>query len=264
MTKQELTERKKYLKRIISRLENELTNAPEGKLRFSRRGRDGYTCYFCCTEPGDTTGKYIKKRDRSLAAALAQKDYNIRVAKAANKELTLIDNLMKYDSVQKAEQVYSALEEPRRTLIRPVWLPDDQYAEEWLKRDYDRKSFSEDIPEYYTNNGIRVRSKSEILIADSLERNHIPFLYECPLYIKGLGEIHPDFTVLNLKERKEYIWEHLGMMDDPGYAENALERLEKYMLDGYFLGKQLIISYETSTHPINTRLINKLIRTYLL
>ena len=49
---------------------------------------------------------------------------------------------MKYDSVQKAEQVYSALEEPRRTLIRPVWLPDDQYAEEWLKRDYDRKGFS--------------------------------------------------------------------------------------------------------------------------
>ena len=245
-------------------MENELTNAPEGKLRFSRRGRDGYTCYFCCTEPGDTTGKYIKKRDRSLAAALAQKDYNIRVVKAANKELTLIDNLMKYDSVQKAEQIYSALEEPRRTLIRPVWLPDDQYAEEWLKRDYDRKGFSEDIPEYYTNNGIRVRSKSEILIADSLERNHIPFLYECPLYIKGLGEIHPDFTVLNLKERKEYIWEHLGMMDDPDYAENALERLEKYTLDGYLPGKQLIITYETSTHPINTRLINKLIRTYLV
>ena len=186
------------------------------------------------------------------------------MVKAANKELTLIDNLMKYDSVQKAEQVYSALEEPRRTLIRSVWLPDDQYAEEWLKRDYDRKGFSEDIPEYYTNNGIRVRSKSEILIADSLERNHIPFLYECPLYIKGLGEIHPDFTVLNLKERKEYIWEHLGMMDDPDYAENALERLEKYTLDGYLPGKQLIITYETSTHPINTRLINKLIRTYLV
>lgn len=54
------------------------------------------------------------------------------------------------------------------------------------------------------------------------------------------------------------------MMDDPDYAENALERLEKYTLDGYLPGKQLIITYETSTHPINTRLINKLIRTYLV
>ena len=235
---------------------------PEGKLRCARRGNQ--VLYFRRMVPEDPAGQYIKKKDRPLAAALAQKDYNTRVLRAAWKELQYLRTLMKYEDRQKVEYVYNNLDESRQVLIKPVAVPDRQFIEEWKQESFQSKGFPEGSPEYYTGSGIRVRSKSEILIADTLDRYKVPFRYEYPLSIKGHGTIHPDFTVLNVRERKEYLWEHLGMMDDPDYSERALCRIEQYESDGYFPGEQLIITHETSMHPLNTKLINKLIKRYLL
>ena len=72
-----------------------------------------------------------------------------------------------------------------------------------------------DMCMFYTSKGERVRSKSEVIIADVLNREGVPYRYEYPIYIKGIGKIYPDFTVLNIGIRKEMIWDHFGMMDDP-------------------------------------------------
>jgi len=73
--------------------------------------------------------------------------------------------------------------------------------------------------------GTRVRSKSEALISNSLERWEVPQLYEMPLILKGYGKVRPDFMVLNVRTRQEYIWEHLGMLDDPVYLEKAMKKI---------------------------------------
>ena len=76
--------------------------------------------------------------------------------------------------------------------------------------------------------------------------------------------IHPDFTVLNVRKRKEYLWEHLGMMDDPEYSKSALERIRQYEKQGFYPGDKLIITHETSENPLPTRLIDDIISHYLL
>ena len=81
------------------------------------------------------------------------------------------------------------------------------------------------IPEIYSERGERVRSKSEKIIADKLYRNGIPYKYEKPLVLKGLGKIHPDFEILNKRTRKEYFLEHLGKMDDIGYVKKNMRRI---------------------------------------
>ena len=260
--KKELQEREKLLENVIIEAESKLKKAPDGKLRYSKRGKR--IKYFCRRDPKDSNGQYIKKKDIALAEALAQKDYYLRVLKSVRKELDQIKAIQGYVEMAKYEDVFSSLTEPRRILIHPLVLPDDQYIDQWLKREYKKKPFPEDCPDYYTSSGIRVRSKSEILIAESLERNRIPFLYEYPLNLKGMGWIHPDFTVLNVRTRKEIIWEHLGMMDDPVYVNNALGRIEKYTLEDYLPGESLILTYESASHPLNTIIINKLIKKYLL
>lgn len=73
--------------------------------------------------------------------------------------------------------------------------------------------------------GERVRSKSEVIIADMLNRKGISYRYEYPVYLKNVGQIYPDFTVLDAIRRREIYWEHLGMMDDPDYAEMAILRV---------------------------------------
>lgn len=86
---------------------------------------------------------------------------------------------------------------------------------------------------------------------------------KAPLHLNGYGTIHPDFTVLNVKERKEYYWEHMGKMDEPEYIEKALQRINAYEKNDIFPGNRLILSHETLKYPINSRNIEKLIFQYL-
>ena len=129
--------------------------------------------------------------------------------------------------------------------------------------EYEKKAFEENAPDFFTVNGERVRSKSEILIADALKRRNIPYRYEYPLQIPGTGKVHPDFICLNVRNRKVYIWEHNGMMSDSKYSDYAIKRIEMYALAGYYPGETLILSFETDTRPLSSRIIGDNINKYL-
>ena len=124
--------------------------------------------------------------------------------------------------------------------------------------------FGKDDPEYYTSSGERVRSKSELLIAEALIRYNIPYRYECPVYHNGELMGVPDFNCLNVRQRKDYYWEHLGMLADPNYANKNVKKLERYSLANDFDESSLILTMETNKHPLNTKVIEGKIRRYLL
>ena len=52
-------------------------------------------------------------------------------------------------------------------------------------------------------------------------------------------------------------------LDDQAYAARAAEKLELYAENGFFPGKNLIISMETSAKPLSSKLLKSLIKTYL-
>ena len=83
------------------------------------------------------------------------------------------------------------------------------------------------------------------------------------LYVAiGAGKtkmIHPDFTVLHVKERRQIYWEHRGMMDDKDYATRSVLRIKNYMKNGIFIGHDLIITEETSANPLGTNEIDAVI-----
>ena len=133
-----------------------------------------------------------------------------------------------------------------------------------MSEQYEPKGFSENAPEFYTSKNIRVRSKTELIIAEKLDKYGIPYYYEKPLFVRGMGIIHPDFTVLNVRQRKVKYWEHLGMMDDTEYRMHALNRINRYENAGFFPGIDLILTHETSASPIRTNIIEKCIEKYLL
>lgn len=161
------------------------------------------------------------------------------------------------------ESVYEKLNPARQKLIRPTWIPDEEYIHNWENVKYEKKGFAEDAPEFYTNKGERVRSKTEILIANALEKHQVPYRYEFPVKLKQYGTVHPDFTVLNMHERKEMYWEHMGLLDDEGYREYALNKITAYEKNGIFPGDRLILTHETLKWPINSKIIEKVIYQYL-
>ena len=140
---------------------------------------------------------------------------------------------------------------------------ESQFVESWGSVEYEGKGFRMDLPELYTAKGERVRSKSEVMIADLLNKEAIPYRYEYPLYLKGFDLVYPDFTVLNVKKRKEIYWEHFGMMDDSEYVEKAMKKITVYAQNGIFPGINLIVTFETRKTPLNQKMAMLVIKEYL-
>ena len=149
---------------------------------------------------------------------------------------------------------------------------DEQYAAKWQSVTWSGKSFSPDLPEVFTARGERVRSKSEVIIADTLFRHNIPYRYEFPLQLHRSTQntrsstvtFHPDFLCLNVRTRTEFYWEHFGIMDNPEYSNNAAGKLRLYTENGILPGRNLIITMETQKEPLNIRVLEKLISEFLL
>ena len=142
----------------------------------------------------------------SFAKQLAQKDYDQKLLRSVEKELNAIDKYFANYPKQNAEQVYENLQKERQRLVTPIEETDEQFIERWKAVEYCGKGFAEDDVELYTIRGERVRSKSDIMIADLLSKENIPYRYECPLSIKNLGNIYPDFTLLHTGLRKEWFF----------------------------------------------------------
>ena len=253
-----INERSEMLRKIIEEKKETLKHAPEGLLNITHT--KARIQYYFKRNPKDKKRKYIKKNDQQLVQVLIQKDYDEKVLHAAQRELNVLEQLQESYPQHTYEAIYKNLSADRQSWVQPVELPTEEFVEQWQNATYSQKPFHPDLPEYYTDKGERVRSKSEILIANTLAKHNIPYKYECPLHLKGCSTIHPDFTVLNGRTREEYYFEHLGMMDDAGYLEEALQRIEMYERNGIFPGKKLILTYETSKHPINLKNVERLIK----
>ena len=265
-----LDARLKELKTLLAQKQKDLKKAPEGTLRVSESNK--VVQYYHRTKNSGANGSYIPVKNLKLAKALAQKDYDKKIIAALKKELRVLQAASKaYEGFAKKSQlveaVYEKCRKNRRALIKPVRLPDEQFAALWQSVEHERKAFPVEGPEYFTARGERVRSKSEIIIADTLNRLNIPYRYEFPISITvedGTNRMFfPDFVCLNLRNRQEFIWEHFGIMDDAEYAANAVHKLFLYGKNGLHPGKNLIISFETAENPINARQVEKIAREYL-
>ena len=94
---------------------------------------------------------------------------------------------------------------------------------------------------HLTLRGEYVASKSEALLADYLYFHHIPYEYEQPLFVRGVC-YHPDFT-LSIRGVTLYV-EHLGLLDQPQYAEEWKKKYQRYQSIGIHEGFNLICTRE--------------------
>lgn len=255
----ELLLRKNQLEHLIASKKKQLDQAPAGHLRISRS--NGKVQYYYVQSDSGKNGKYLGKKDLSLARELAQADYDKKLLYQLQEELSAIENLLSKHG--QLEHLYTELHPGRKTLVTPAALSPSDYAEIWSSVEYKRKEFSQDTPTLLTSKGERVRSKSEVIIADTLHRLGIPYRYEFPLKLQSFN-VHPDFYCLNIRTRNEFAWEHLGLLDDSDYAHNAVDKLYHYQKSGYFPGKNLIISTESRDLPLSSKQVEQIAKEYLI
>lgn len=256
----ELKAEQMKLLKLIEQVELSVKNAPEGHLRISHH-KTTVQFYHRTEKKSPKGGSYIPQNNQQLANDLAQKEYDQQILKYAKQNLNQINKLLDLYQVDQFEDIYDQLNPERKKLIRPRIMPIQMYAEKWQNQNYVGKEFIDGAPIIYSDRGERVRSKSEKIIADMLNKKGIYYKYECPLHLNGMGVIYPDFTILNLRTRVEVYLEHFGMMDDCSYCEKALRKIECYTKNELLPGQRLLVTYETSKRPLDIRIVERIIKS---
>lgn len=252
-----INERIKLINALYGNITEELNSLPTGKLHVSKRGN--YRVFYKRNASADKTGIYIPKKNHKEAVGLAQREYDEKLLKEIERQLYHLKQLKR----NHLENVITTISENKRDLIESKIVVNEEYMKIWQEIEYNTRSFEGITTEYYTDNDERVRSKSEILIANTLKRMGVPYRYEYPQEVQGLGNYHPDFTCLNIRLQREVIWEHFGRMTDEGYVENMVNKLNRLTLAGYKLGKDYIFTTETEKTPLNTRVVERMIIDFL-
>ena len=259
--KKNIEKRFDILNLLISKKSEELRLAPPGKIRITHN--KGCVQYYY-NWPEEKQNSYIPKDQMEKIKALAQKQYDQSILDSAVKERELLKKYLHKLPALPFEEIYGNMPEARQKLVVPVIETDEVFVQRWKEQPYPNISTRKEHPVILNDQGMKLDSKAELAIANQFEKRGIPYLTQFPVYLQGYGWVYADFKLLNVRLREEYYWEHLGMLDSPAYRKNCLPKLNRYILNGYLPGSNLILSWESEEARLDMRVIDMLIDSYLL
>lgn len=260
----ELKEKSLFLGQLLKQIETRQKSLKiKGNLQITKtKKRISFYQYF------DSKSKthYLNKSETPLLTDLTQKKYDKQTCTALKVKKRAIDECIKVLDCKEVQldlsTIYTSFPKELKPLIKPVRDLNDDYAKKWQTRDFG-KSRRPVETNLKTKRGELVRSKSELIIANKLYDAGLPYHYEA-LFITEHFIANPDFFILNPRTRKTFFWEHFGLMSKLDYLEDALYKLEGYAENGVIQGKNLITTYESADHQLNTQYVDKLIESFLL
>lgn len=237
---------------------NKLKKLPKENLGCAKNGTS-YKWYSY----SDNSRKYIYKKDRSYAEKLALKKYYLLALDDYTKELKAVNScLARFPQQQKSDLLIQEDSE-YKNLLSTYFKPSNQDLANWASEPYDKNDSHPDGLKFKTASGYYVRSKSELIIDNLLSINKLPFRYECSLNLNGIV-LYPDFTIKHPTTGNVFYWEHFGMIDNPSYAHNVTSKLHTYISNGIYPTINLVTTYETKDNPLDTDMIEEIIKYYFL
>ncbi len=194
--------------------------------------------------------------------------YFKQLLKDTDAEIKRIERFLKSHVEVDYDEINSRLPEVYRDYAALGCLTNslDARAGQW-KEDCERRkaAFPVKNPEnlkMHAIDGTLMRSKSEVIIANLLISNGIPYVYELPHVIDGVT-IYVDFTMLSLCDYKEVMLEHEGLMYDANYQRVFLRKVNTFLLADIIPGKDVYFTFDDLNggfdpmpvqHIINSRL----------
>ena len=266
----ELLEAKFELTQLIEKLEELEKTEPSGTI--SVKTTNGRTSCYVRSGSSDKTGKYLSKDNREQIKELSQKLFNHKLKKVSQQELGQYEKCLKVlKESTTLEDILNTVPEPLREFVDINVLADKEDAQSFEKGGNYKPNPREPNIVYTSKNGERFKSKSEWMIADMLREYKVPYHYEKPfensIYeeLRSSGRnLYPDFTCFNRRTGRTYYWEHLGMLGDPKYTAECINRIQDYAVYEIYPGSELIISMETAKAPLRVSYIRNLIERFLI
>lgn len=168
-----------------------------------------------------------------------------------------IQNFQLYSEIEKLQKrCPSVTEEMVSEALKP------SVVSAWEQEEFEQSNYKVEERRQRTRRGLKVRSKSELLIAESLYEYSIPFRYEQILYIQDKA-FAPDFTILRADGTLVY-WEHFGLTNTKEYLEHQMYKLRMYASKDIVPWKNLIITYDDPSGNVDLRIIRAEIENKLM
>ncbi|MCQ2526554.1 MAG: hypothetical protein MJ130_07290 [Lachnospiraceae bacterium] len=283
MTKELVTYLITTIDHEINQIQKRLVALPKGKLSIYRNGQ-----YTKWVHINNNQQSIISKKDRIHAQEILLQEYLQARLSDLMHEKAMLQNCLKQITLHKSEvdffwnkkylssffqnqsstkllsnnqvQVNSSSTLPSKSEEIFTGTTNDQY---WHGIPYIKNSQYPEQLIYPSISGNNLRSKSEVIIDQTMYFNKIDYRYECQMILNDIV-LYPDFIAISKSSHQLIIWEHLGMMDTTQYMNNAISKIALYIKNGYIPGINLIITSETSQIPLNPLLVNDYVQRFLM
>ena len=263
------------VKRMI---ENEISLEKKILKRYRNADKTGAS-YLVCKESGGRkrfyfrnrrTGKltYINRNKMQMAEDLMNKMINYRTREILESNIAelndVLDRVQDYDNMAVLGSLPSAYRKFSEIISHGTDVDDHKsFPQSENPKDRDGLKFR-------TSFDLMVRSKNEMIIAEDLYNFNQKFWYERGLeIIVKTGDsynseiIYPDFTI-GLVDGSLVYWEHFGMMDDPEYRDKNYVRIQKYLANGIYPPKNLILTFDGEDMPFDNNGVIRIIERDLI
>ena len=239
--------------------QKELKKLPPGRLIIREDGK--HINYLHMYKEEEHVVRRGVTKNQEMIRLLARKKYLQESLAMLEKDIPLLEKLAQKHLAPVPGNIISRLPKAYHQLTPEDFLPDLRKKQEWADADFEQSTDRPEELRHITARGMKVRSKSEAIIADKLDHYGLPFRYEEILYIETYS-FAPDFKVLG--RNGIMYWEHCGMVNSKKYMRRHNWKMGMYEKAGIVPWKNLIVTYDQEDGGLDTRIIEAEIRNKLL
>ena len=170
----------KTLESRISFLEKKQSKLPREHIKYVRKGE---RVQYYLRHPNHTI-EYIKTNQKSLIQNLVNAHYTRLALAKLKKNYKAAKLFLTFHSKKEERDIAESLPLQMQLLNDNLFPCRHQAIKKWQAEPYQRNPYMPESLMHTSNRGDKLRSKSEVMIADRIENRKIPFKPEFPIYLK--------------------------------------------------------------------------------
>lgn len=238
-------------------------------LRKESKKRYG-SSYYDIIRDSSGEKKYLGGERNETVLGIKRYRYAKKALSVMDRDIKLLDSLIEKYIHPDYDTINSLLPLTYQTHLHSSGHSDTgmpQEAIDWMQRlEEEKAQYPPYKPEQLKHpalNKEKMRSKSEVIIANILLNAGIPFVYESPLLINGKNVL-PDFRILSLIDLKtEIIIEHQGMVFIEEYANKFIRSLKLYLQTDWVPNKNLFFTFDNAQEILDPEQVITILRKYV-
>lgn len=235
---------------------------------LNKENRKGKLKLFHVYENDGKRKRVVINDNEELLTALCRKRYLKEELDLIDKDIMALKRFIATYIQPTPETIINRLPDkysnfPEDYFFNPRKAQGETYAskQRWATEPYEQSDYKPEQKVQLTSRGLRVRTKSEVVVAEMLDAAGITYRYEQMIYIEDFS-FAPDFTIMT--DRGIFYWEHAGMIYDEEYWEHHKWKLSMYERAGIVPWRNLIVTYDNENGGLDTRIIRSEIENKLL